>query len=168
MDQQIATIFYMTGLGLTRDAYLMTGVENMWINVGRGQFHLPTRGQQVLRGTTALVVPDLEALLRRRGLGHVHPEAGEVVLAPAALEQFREEERIPRHVLHPDGQDVDPVVVAADPDVRRAGDTFTASLTSPDGAAVVMEFTITGDDVNGQFKAASGDGSPMTGKRIKG
>ena len=53
-------------------------------------------------------------------------------------------------------------------DVRRAGDTFTASLTSPDGAAVVMEFTITGDDVNGQFKAASGDGSPMTGKRIKG
>ena len=53
-------------------------------------------------------------------------------------------------------------------DVRRTGDTFTASLTSPDGAAVALEFTITGDDVNGQFKSASGDGSPMTGKRIKG
>ena len=30
------------GLGLTRDPYLMTGVGNMWINVGRSQFHLPT------------------------------------------------------------------------------------------------------------------------------
>jgi len=64
-DQQIATIFYMTGLGLTRDAYLMTGVENMWINVGRGQFHLPTRGTQVVRGITGLVVPSLDDLRMR-------------------------------------------------------------------------------------------------------
>src|SRR5690349_7266828 len=64
-DQGKATSFYLSGLGLTRDPYLMAGVENMWVNVGRGQFHLPTRGQQVLRGTTALVLPDLEALLRR-------------------------------------------------------------------------------------------------------
>jgi len=61
-DQQVATIFYMSGLGLTRDAYLMTGVENMWINVGRGQFHLPTRGTQVVRGITGLVVPSLDDL----------------------------------------------------------------------------------------------------------
>jgi predicted enzyme related to lactoylglutathione lyase len=64
-DQQIATLFYVSGLGLTRDAYLMTGVDNMWINVGRGQFHLPTRGIQVLRGITGLVLPSLDDLRQR-------------------------------------------------------------------------------------------------------
>ena len=64
-DQHLATLFYVSGLGLTRDAYLMTGVENMWINVGRGQFHLPTRGTQVLRGITGLVLPSLDALRER-------------------------------------------------------------------------------------------------------
>src|SRR5262249_9707667 len=63
--QSLATAYYLMGLGLTRDPYLMAGLENMWVNVGRGQFHLPTRGTQVLRGTTALVLPDLEALLKR-------------------------------------------------------------------------------------------------------
>ena len=28
-DQQLATLFYVGGLGLTRDPYLMTGVGNM-------------------------------------------------------------------------------------------------------------------------------------------
>ena len=42
-DQQLATIFYGMGLGLTRDPYLVTGVDNMWMNVGRSQFHLPTQ-----------------------------------------------------------------------------------------------------------------------------
>ena len=61
-----AIAFYLMGLGLTRDPYLMAGLENMWVNVGRGQFHLPTRNPpQVVRGTTGLVVPDLEALLKR-------------------------------------------------------------------------------------------------------
>jgi predicted enzyme related to lactoylglutathione lyase len=65
-DQSKAVAFYIMGLGLTRDPYLMAGLENMWVNVGRGQFHLPTRNPpQVVRGTTALVMPDLEALLRR-------------------------------------------------------------------------------------------------------
>lgn len=64
-DQTKATAFYLMGLGLTRDPYLMTGLENMWVNVGRGQFHLPTREPQVVRGTTALVIPDRAALLRR-------------------------------------------------------------------------------------------------------
>jgi hypothetical protein len=41
-DQRLATIFYVMALGLTRDPFLMTGVNNMWINVGRSQFHLPT------------------------------------------------------------------------------------------------------------------------------
>jgi len=86
-DQSIATAFYLMGLGLTRDPYLMAGLENMWVNVGRGQFHLPTRGAQVLRGTTALVLPDLEALLRRlnyakkflEGTQFSYREAGDVV-----------------------------------------------------------------------------------------
>ena len=65
-DQGKATAFYLMGLGLTRDPYLMAGLENMWVNVGRGQFHLPSRGTpQVVRGTTALLMPDLDALLKR-------------------------------------------------------------------------------------------------------
>lgn len=61
-DQRLATLFYVTGLGLTRDPYLMPGVGNMWINVGRSQFHLPTAKAQVLRGRIGLVVPDLKIL----------------------------------------------------------------------------------------------------------
>lgn len=64
-DQQLATLFYATGLGLTRDPYLMTGVTNMWMNVGRSQFHLPTGKPQVVRGHTGLVVPSRDALIRR-------------------------------------------------------------------------------------------------------
>ncbi len=64
-DQQQATLFYVVGLGLTRDPYLVVGVDNMWINVGNCQFHLPTGTPQVLRGTTGLVVPDLAALTAR-------------------------------------------------------------------------------------------------------
>jgi len=64
-DQQIATIFYVIGLGLTRDPYLMVGTDNMWINVGQQQFHLPTGDPQVTRGYVGLVVPDLDALTGR-------------------------------------------------------------------------------------------------------
>ncbi len=64
-DQRLATLFYISGLGLTRDPYLMTGVDNMWANVGRSQFHLPVRAPQVVRGVTGLVLPDIEALLAR-------------------------------------------------------------------------------------------------------
>jgi hypothetical protein len=64
-DQRLATLFYVSGLGLTRDPYLMTGVSNMWINVGRSQFHLPSGQAQVLRGHTGLVIPDRAALLSR-------------------------------------------------------------------------------------------------------
>jgi catechol 2,3-dioxygenase-like lactoylglutathione lyase family enzyme len=64
-DQSKAIAFYVMGLGLTRDPYLMAGLENMWVNVGRNQFHLPTREPQVVRGTTALVIPDRGELLTR-------------------------------------------------------------------------------------------------------
>lgn len=64
-DQTLATLFYMSGLGLTRDPYMMTSVDNMWVNVGRSQFHLPTGKAQRLRGQVGLVVPDREGLLQR-------------------------------------------------------------------------------------------------------
>ena len=67
-DQGLATVFYMSGLGLTRDPYMMTSVDNMWVNVGRSQFHLPTVAKaQRLRGRIGLVIPDREALLQRLG-----------------------------------------------------------------------------------------------------
>jgi hypothetical protein len=64
-DQRLSTLFHVTGLGLTRDPFIMTSTDNMWINVGRSQFHLPTGAPQVVRGRIGLVVPDLEALARR-------------------------------------------------------------------------------------------------------
>ena len=64
-DQRLATLFYITGLGLTRDPYLMVSDSNMWVNVGRSQFHLPAGPAQVLRGHTALVIPGRKALLDR-------------------------------------------------------------------------------------------------------
>ncbi len=64
-DQRLATIFYIMGLGLTRDPYLVVGVDNMWVNAANCQFHLPVGPAQVLRGTTGLVFPDLDALMAR-------------------------------------------------------------------------------------------------------
>src|SRR5438552_6751217 len=64
-DQHIATHYYVTGLGLTRDQFLNTGDGNMWINVGMSQFHLPTGTPEILRGVIGLVVPDRQALLNR-------------------------------------------------------------------------------------------------------
>jgi len=64
-DQALATLFYMVGLGLTRDPYFNIGVRNMWANAGEQQFHLPVRPAQVLHGHIGLVVPDLESLKER-------------------------------------------------------------------------------------------------------
>ncbi len=64
-DQQLATLFYVVGLGLTRDPYLMPGLDNMWINIGQQQFHLPTNRAQVLRGHVGLVIQDLDELPAR-------------------------------------------------------------------------------------------------------
>ena len=64
-DQRPATLFYVGGLGLTRDPCLMVTDDNMWVNVGRSQFHLPTGKPQVLRGQTGIVIAGREALLDR-------------------------------------------------------------------------------------------------------
>ena len=64
-DQRLATVFYVMGMGFTRDPYLNVGDENMWANVGSQQFHLPTRKAQIIDGHVGVVVPDLEALESR-------------------------------------------------------------------------------------------------------
>ena len=64
-DQAIATLFYIVGLGLTRDPYLNVGLGNMWANIGEQQFHLPTRAAQKICGYIGLVMPDLKALGER-------------------------------------------------------------------------------------------------------
>jgi hypothetical protein len=67
-DQRLATLFYVVGLGGTRDPYIFPGLENMWVNFGRTQVHLPNRGgkaPEVLRGTAGFVVPSLEEAKKR-------------------------------------------------------------------------------------------------------
>ena len=64
-DQRLAILFYVAGLGLTRDPYLVVGVDNAWMNVGTCQFHLPVGPAQTLRGVTGLVMEDLDALMAR-------------------------------------------------------------------------------------------------------
>jgi len=64
-EQALGNLFYVQGLGLTRDPYMNTGLANMWINVGKSQFHLPTGDPWVLRGAIGLVTPDRDALLAR-------------------------------------------------------------------------------------------------------
>src|SRR6266849_2908761 len=64
-DQHLATHYYVTALGLTRDPFLNTGARLMWVNVGMSQFHLPAGEPDVLRGITGIVVADRAALLDR-------------------------------------------------------------------------------------------------------
>lgn len=64
-DQAVATLFYVVGMGFTRDPYLNVGLNNMWVNVGEQQFHLPTRPAQVIDGHVGMVLPDLQLLETR-------------------------------------------------------------------------------------------------------
>src|SRR5256885_10386114 len=42
-DQRLALLFYVVGLGATRDPYIFPGMENIWLNFGRTQVHMPSR-----------------------------------------------------------------------------------------------------------------------------
>ena len=92
-DQRLATLFYVVGLGGTRDPYLFMGFENMWVNFGRTQCHLPSRAvpprTEVLRGTVGLVVPSLAELKKR--LEHAGSEMKRVV--PEAKTKFSWQEK---------------------------------------------------------------------------
>jgi hypothetical protein len=80
-DQRLVTAFHVVGLGGTRDPYIFPGLENIWINFGRTQIHMPSRGPkpkpEVLRGTIGLVVPDLARL--RKNLEYAGAELKRVV-----------------------------------------------------------------------------------------
>jgi hypothetical protein len=64
-DQSAANLFWIVGMGFTRDPYMVVGLENMWVNVGEQQFHLPGRGPQVVPGHIGVVVPSLAELQKR-------------------------------------------------------------------------------------------------------
>src|SRR2546421_1594352 len=66
-DQRPTTLFYVVALGGTRDPYIFVGLDNMWVNYGRTQIHMPSRDPQpqVMRGTVGFVVPELAALKTR-------------------------------------------------------------------------------------------------------
>ena len=69
-DQTTAALFYVSGLGFTRDPYVDFGVfnfNNMWVNLGDQQFHLPQGKAQRFRGIIGLIVPDLDQLKWRLG-----------------------------------------------------------------------------------------------------
>ena len=66
-DHEMATIFYMNGLGFTRDPYRRADEQNLGVNVGRQQFHLPKRGEYTppFYGIVGLVVPDIGGIKQR-------------------------------------------------------------------------------------------------------
>jgi catechol 2,3-dioxygenase-like lactoylglutathione lyase family enzyme len=61
-NQETATDFWVDGLGLTRDPYLRVGTDNMWVNVGQSQFHMPRGGPHVIQGLVDLVLPEIDSL----------------------------------------------------------------------------------------------------------
>ena len=81
-DQQQAVIFYVMGLGLTRDPFLRVGIDNAWMNIGCCQFHLPTGPAQVLRGVTGLVMPSLGCADGAAGRGAAVAQGHEVRIFP--------------------------------------------------------------------------------------
>lgn len=80
-DQRFAVLFYVVGLGATRDPYIFPGMENIWLNFGRTQVHMPSRAvppkKEKLRGTAGFVVPNLEDLAKR--LEHAGKEMKRVI-----------------------------------------------------------------------------------------
>ena len=68
-DQRLAILFYIVGLGATRDPFIFPGMENIWLNFGRTQVHMPSRAvppkTERLRGTAGFVVPSLAELKKR-------------------------------------------------------------------------------------------------------
>ena len=67
LEHEMATIFFMNGLGLTRDPYRRIDENNMGINIGMQQFHLPRRRRKTppFFGEIGLIVPDLQVIRAR-------------------------------------------------------------------------------------------------------
>ncbi len=101
-DQRLAVLFYVVGLGATRDPYIFPGMENIWLNFGRTQVHMPSRAvppkAERLRGTAGFVVPSLDELKKR--LEHAGKEMKRV---------------IPERKTHFDWKEKDGAIEATDP-----------------------------------------------------
>jgi hypothetical protein len=101
-DQRLAVLFYVVGLGATRDPYIFPGMENIWLNFGRTQVHMPSRAvppkAERLRGTAGFVVPSLDELKKR--LEHAGKEMKRV---------------IPERKTHFDWREKDGAIEATDP-----------------------------------------------------
>jgi len=66
-DPHVGHLFYVVGLGLTRDPFGVTGISSMWINIGRSQFHLPWGDAPRIQAVTALIMADLNVLKKNLG-----------------------------------------------------------------------------------------------------
>ena len=70
-NHDMATLFFIGGLGLTRDPYRRADLQNMGINVGLQQFHLPRRervageGTPPFQGLIGIVHPDIDGARER-------------------------------------------------------------------------------------------------------
>ncbi|MDA0656426.1 MAG: hypothetical protein O2912_08480 [Proteobacteria bacterium] len=66
-DHDMVSIFFMAGLGFTRDPYTRTDEKNMAANVGQQQFHLPRLGRPTppMHGVIGLITPELDAVKER-------------------------------------------------------------------------------------------------------
>src|SRR6185503_20382028 len=89
-DQRLAILFYIVGLGATRDPYIFPGMENIWLNFGRTQVHMPSRAVpprfERLRGTAGFVVPSLDELEKR--LEYAGSEMKRVIPNPVSPNHF--------------------------------------------------------------------------------
>lgn len=65
-EHDLVTVFFVNGLGLTRDPFRRADETNMGINVGMQQFHFPRRGvTPPFPGVIGLIVPELAAIRAR-------------------------------------------------------------------------------------------------------
>lgn len=66
-DYDMASAFFMAGLGYTRDPFTRTDELNMAINIGQQQFHMPRRavGTPPMHGVLGLITPELDAVKQR-------------------------------------------------------------------------------------------------------
>jgi hypothetical protein len=67
LEHEWATLFFMNGLGLTRDPYKRTDETNMGVNIGLQQLHLPRRGRATppFIGEIGLMVPGVRVVEAR-------------------------------------------------------------------------------------------------------
>ncbi len=64
-EHRLAHLYFCACLGFARDPTRMVGIDNMWVNAGRNQFHLPIGPPTPFRGEVGVVVPDLDEVARR-------------------------------------------------------------------------------------------------------